>query len=68
MTVPSCEQISGGEAPIFRFKNGLYLQEELAHTLLGHFKHSNEQNLQDFDVNLARYGHYDISGVRDTEP
>mmetsp|Transcript_2473 Transcript_2473/g.3064 ORF Transcript_2473/g.3064 Transcript_2473/m.3064 type:complete len:107 (+) Transcript_2473:211-531(+) len=25
MTVPSCEEISGGEAAIFRYKNGLYL-------------------------------------------
>lgn len=52
----------------FRFKNGLYLQQELATQILSNIKTSNEQLLNEIDVDMSRYGLYDISGVRDGDP
>ena len=52
----------------FRFKNGLYLQKNLAKQLLQDFKQSNEQICNEFEVDMSLYGNYDISGVKDGEP
>ena len=41
---------------IFRFKNGLYLQKDLAHRLCSDFLTSNEQLLRETDVDLSIYG------------
>lgn len=53
---------------IFRWKNGLYLQQELAQRLCRDFLTSNEQILRENDVDMSLYGAYDIAGVRDDEP
>jgi small subunit ribosomal protein S29 len=62
------EAFTSGKTDLFRFKNGLYLQKDLAVKLLKDFKHSNEQILNEFQVDMTHYGKYDISGVKDGEP
>ncbi len=47
-TISDPEEFVFGTTDLFRFKNGLYLQKELAKRLLQDFKFSNEQMLQDF--------------------
>jgi hypothetical protein len=44
VTVPSCEALISGdtEAPVLRYKNGLYLYEDIAKKYLEDFNHSNE--------------------------
>ena len=53
---------------IFRCKNGLYMQKELAKRLCQDFLTSNEQLLRDTPVDMAIYGSYDLTGIRDDEP
>ena len=62
------EAFINASTDIFRYKNGLYLQKELAHRLCSDFLTSNEQLLRETDVDMSQYGKYDISGVRDDEP
>jgi len=58
----------GGKTDLFRYKNGLYLQMDLAHSMLKGFRHSNEELLREMDVDMNRYGLYDMTGVRDGDP
>jgi hypothetical protein len=39
LTVPHCEFLTNGKQPVFRFKNGLYLQQEAAKKMLEDFRH-----------------------------
>lgn len=43
------------------------MQKDLAVKLLKDFRHSNEQILNEFEVDMSVYGKYDISGIRDGE-
>ena len=47
-TISDPEAFIGGKTELFRFKNGLYLQKDLAKSLLEDFRHSNEQSLNEF--------------------
>lgn len=62
------ESFINGKYDIFRYKNGLYLQEDLAKRLCQDFLTTNEELLREMDVDMSEYGKYDISGVRDDEP
>ena len=62
------EALVGGKTDAFRFKNGLYLQMDLAQQYCRDFLTSNEQLLREHDVDMSNYGMYDITGVRDDEP
>ena len=67
-SITDFEEFTNATTESFRFKNGLYLQKDLAKALLQDFKHANEQILLDFDVDTSLYGKYDISGVKDGDP
>jgi hypothetical protein len=67
-TISGPEEFTNGKSELFRWKNGLYLQKELAQNVLSDFRHSNEQLLQDFEVDMSLYGKFDISGVKDGDP
>jgi len=41
---------------------------DLAHSMLKGFRHSNEELLREMDVDMNRYGLYDMTGVRDGDP
>lgn len=64
-TISDPEGIVGGKTELFRFKNGLYLQRDMAKRVLSDFRHSNEQMLREFEVDMSLYGNFDISGVKD---
>jgi len=67
LTVPSAEKFIHHDMDIFRWKNGLYLQKELAKEMLVDFAISNEQVLREWEVDQSLYGQYDLSGIKDTE-
>jgi small subunit ribosomal protein S29 len=67
-TISGPEEFTNGKSELFRWKNGLYLQKELAQNVLSDFRYSNEQLLQDFEVDMNLYGKFDISGVKDGDP
>ena len=72
VSVTNFERFTGMEnkvdkTDLFRFKNGLYLQKDLAAELLSDFKKSNEQVCNEFEVDMSYYGKYDISGIKDGE-
>ena len=66
-TISNPEEFVGGKTDLFRHKNGLYTQDDLAANMLFAFKHSNEQKLQDFEVDMNLYGKFDLTGVHDRE-
>lgn len=68
VTVPNCEMFTDGTEDIFRYKNGLYLQKDVAYRFLYDFMHSNERILRETDVDMSVYGKVDISGVKDGDP
>lgn len=68
VTISDSESLIGGKTDLFRYKNGLYLQMDLAHSMLKGFRHSNEELLREMDVDMNRYGLYDMTGVRDGDP
>ena len=68
LAITDHERFVNATTDIFRFKNGLYLQHDLAQQLCKEFLTSNEQLLRDQDVDMSVYGGYDISGIRDDEP
>jgi len=68
LSIPNTEQFVDGKTDAFRYKNGLYLQKDLARQLLEDLKHINEQLLNETEVDMSLYGKYDISGVKDGEP
>jgi len=67
LAITNHEEFVDASWPIFRWKNGLYLQKELAVRLLKDFGTSNAQICREFDVDLNVYGKCDISGVHDDE-
>lgn len=66
--VPNCEAHTDGTEEIFRYKNGLYLQNNLAVRVLYDFMYSNEKILRETAVDMSYYGKIDISGVKDGDP
>lgn len=68
MTISNPEEFVGGRFNTFRYKNGLYLQNEFAKCMLEAFKHSNEELAREFDIDMTHYGKFDISGVKDGDP
>ena len=68
INIPRCEAFVDGKEELFRFKNGLYLQTNLAKQLLVSLRHSNELLFRTHDVDMSVYGKIDVSGVKDGEP
>lgn len=68
VTISDSESLIGGKKDLFRYKNGLYLQLELAHSMLVGFRHTNEELLREMDVDMSRYGKYEMTGVKDGDP
>ena len=68
LSVTDPEKFISGKTDLLRYKNGLYLQQNLAKQFLEDFRTSNEQILREFEVDMAHYGKFDISGVRDGDP
>ena len=48
-------------------ENGLYLQPTLAQRMLNDMKIQNEQIFREMNVDMSRYGKYDITGNNDDE-
>ena len=67
VSITNQEEFVDGTFDIFRFKNGLYLQKDLAVKTLKDFGTVNAQMSREFDVDLDVYGGCDITGVHDTE-
>ena len=68
ITISNPEEFVGGKNSTFRYKNGLYLQQDFAKSMLEAIRHSNEELMREFDVDMAHYGKFDISGVKDGDP
>lgn len=68
ISVPSCAEFADGTFIIERMDNGLYMQFELAKRLLGDLRTQNEQIFTEMDVDLGRYGKFDMTGARDGDP
>ena len=67
LTVANCEEFVDASHNIERMENGLYLQSVLAERILRDLSIQNEQIFHEMDVDMSRYGLYDITGVRDGE-
>ena len=65
LTVASCPEFVDVSHDIERMENGLYVQHTLAQRMLNDLKIQNEQIFREMDVNLERYGLFDITGVKD---
>jgi len=65
LTIANCEEFTDASTKIERMKDGLYLQEDLAKRILDDLSIQNEQFFHEFDVDMSRYGLYNITGVRD---
>lgn len=68
ITVPSCMEFADGTYLVERMENGLYLQLELAQRFLSDLRVQNEELFSNMDVNMDRYGKFDMTGVRDGDP
>jgi len=68
ITVPSCMEFTEGAYLVERMENGLYLQLELAQRFLSDLRVQNEEIFSNMDVNMDRYGKFDMTGVRDGDP
>eukprot|EP00349_Pseudokeronopsis_sp_Brazil_P006457 CAMPEP_0202967672 /NCGR_PEP_ID=MMETSP1396-20130829/12653_1 /ASSEMBLY_ACC=CAM_ASM_000872 /TAXON_ID= /ORGANISM="Pseudokeronopsis sp., Strain Brazil" /LENGTH=143 /DNA_ID=CAMNT_0049693025 /DNA_START=54 /DNA_END=481 /DNA_ORIENTATION=+ len=67
-TIPECQLFTWGSEELSRHKNGLFLQPELAVSVLKDFRHANEVAVHEFDVDMNIYGTCDYTGVRDGDP
>jgi hypothetical protein len=65
VAIPRCEAFTDGSQMLFKYKNGLYFQENLAKQMLFDLRHSNELIFRNADVDMSVYGKIDISGVKD---
>ena len=67
VSITNQEEFVDGTWNIFRYKDGLYHQKDLAVRLLKDFGTSNAQMSREFEVDLDVYGKCDMSGVHDSE-
>ena len=61
-------EFADGTYLVERMENGLYLQLELAQRFLSDLRVQNEELFSNMDVNMDRYGKFDMTGVRDGDP
>jgi small subunit ribosomal protein S29 len=67
ITVPSCSEFVDATHDTERMENGMYVQHSLATRMLSDMAIQNEQIFRECDVNMSRYGQFDISGVSDAD-
>ena len=67
VTVASCPEFVDASHEIERMGNGLYLQPALAARVLSDLKTQNEQIFRELDVDMSRFGQYDLTGAKDAD-
>lgn len=65
VSVYNCPEFVDASHDTERMENGLYLQHSLAQRMLADLKSSNEQIFREMEVDMSRFGQYDLTGNKD---